>query len=114
MAVNLEEKRRFPRIKLRTPLRYQIGGTTDFNNVVSDNICLGGIGFINNKFVAPKTLVVLEVNILSRIIRPVGKVVHSSYLPHSDKYYLGVEFLEIDLMEKRYIADFIDIQIGKL
>ncbi len=114
MAIKPEEKRRFPRINLHTPIRYQIRGLPEFDNMVSDNISIGGIGFIGNKFIAPSTPVMLEVNILSRILKPIGKIAWSQPLPHSDRNRLGIEFLELDPIEKNYLQDFINMQLGQL
>jgi hypothetical protein len=109
-----EEKRSFPRVKVNIPMRYQIRGRKEFNNTVSDNISAGGIGFINDGFIAPKTSVMLEVNILSRILSPIGRIAWSSPIAHSDKYRSGVEFLEFPLSEKNYLQDYIAMRLGKL
>jgi len=114
MVIKLEEKRRFPRIDFRTPIRYQIRGTSEFDNAISDNISIGGISFINSKFIAPVTPVMLEINVLSRILRPIGKIAWSSPLPHSNRNRLGIEFLELDSQEKNYLSDYIKMQMGQL
>lgn len=114
MAISFSEKRNSPRIKLHRPLRYQIRGRREFYNTISDDISTGGIGFVNNKFIAPLTPVMLEINILSRILRPVGIVAWSYPLPHSNRYRLGMEFLELDPGEKNYLKDFIDMQRNRL
>lgn len=95
-------------------MHYQIRGTPEFNNTVSDNISLGGIGFINDRFIAPKTLVMLEINVLSRVLRPVGKIAWASSLPRSNKYRIGTEFLELDPKERNYLTDYVDMQMGRL
>jgi c-di-GMP-binding flagellar brake protein YcgR len=104
------EKRYFPRIKLQRPLHYQIRGVPEFNNAIGDDISLGGMSLINNKFIAPQTLVTLKINILSRILSPTAKIAWSSLVPKSDRYRLGIQFLEIDLQEKRYLSEYINIQ----
>jgi len=104
-------KRLSPRIKERAALRYQVRGTSDFNNVLSDNISVTGLGFINDDFIAPSSNLTLEINILSRILNPIGRIAWASPVPHSNKYRLGVEFLEINPVEKRYLNDYIGIQI---
>ena len=114
MITGTEEKRRLPRIKLKTPLRYQIRGLPELNETVSDNVSLGGIGFINDRFIAPKTLVMLEINVLSRVLRPLGKIAWAASLPRSDNYRIGVEFLELDRGEKNYLTDYVDMQMGRL
>lgn len=112
MAFELEERRRFPRVKLKSPLHYQIRGSAGFENAVCDNISLMGVGFIGNKYIAPQTLLMLEINVLNRILRPVGRIVSSSALPHSDRNRLGIEFLEFDSVEKNYLREFIYMQLG--
>lgn len=114
MAIGFEEKRLTPRIRLNNPLRYQVRGAGEFNSTLSDDISLGGVGLLNSKFIAPKTPVNLEINVLSRVLRPAGMVAWSSPLPHSMSYRLGIRFLEFDLKEKRYLKDYMDMQLGKL
>jgi len=114
MAINFEEKRRFPRIQLRAPLRYQIRGLPGFSNALSDDVSLGGVSFSNDKFIAPQTTVAVEINILSRMLMSVGRIAWSSPLPHSNQYRSGIEFLELNPPEKNYLKDYIDMQTGKL
>lgn len=114
MAAAVEEKRRFSRITLHSPLRYQIRGLSEFHNTLSNDISLGGVSFNNSRFIASNTAVALEINVLSRSLRPIGRVAWSSPLPHSDRYHLGIEFLEFDPKEKNYLSDYIDMQRGKL
>jgi hypothetical protein len=113
MRPGIEEKRRFPRVKLKSPVRYQIRGTSEFDNVVCDNISDGGIGFISNKFIPPSSLVMLEINVLARVLRPIGRIASSLPLPHSERNRLGVEFLEFENSEKNYLHDFIDMQLSR-
>ncbi len=114
MATGIEEKRIFPRLRLRAPLRYQVRGRPEVSDTVSDDISAGGISFINSKFIAPASLIMLEVNLLSRILKSVGKVAWSSPLPRSDNYRSGIQFLELDSRGKDYLNDFIHMQTGKL
>ena len=95
-------------------MRYAIRGVSEFNNAICDNLSAGGIGFINDKFIPPDTPLMLEINILSRALNPIVRVIQSSSLPHTERYRLGVEFLEIGLNEKRYLADYINMKMGKL
>lgn len=114
MVIVLDEKRNFPRIKLHTPLRYQTRGGGEPNNSLSENISIGGISFMTDNFIAPNTCLMLEISILSKFINTVGKITWSAPLPHSDRYILGVRFIEIDSKDKKYLADCIDVQLGKI
>jgi hypothetical protein len=111
--VGLKEKRRFPRIPLRIPLHYQVRGTSKFNNTIVNDIGLGGLGFTNNEFIVPNTALALELDILFRVLKPVGRVAWSSFLPHSDRCRLGVEFLELNPIDKNYLSDYIDMKAAK-
>ncbi len=106
-----DEKRVAPRIRVHAPLRYQIRGTSNFSNVLSDNISVTGLGFINDDFIPPSSNLTLELNILSRVLTPIGKIAWSYPVPHSNKYRMGVEFLEMNPVERRYLDDYIGIQI---
>jgi Tfp pilus assembly protein PilZ len=105
-----EEKRRFQRVDLRAALRYQIRGVSDFDNAISDNISEGGLAFNSLKFIPPSTPVMLEINLLSKILHPIGRVSWCQPLPHSNRNRLGVEFLEFDSSEKKYLSDYVDMQ----
>ena len=113
MEFEVEEKRRFPRIKFKSPVRYQVRGIPEFDNAVCDNISEGGVGFITNKFIPPSSLVMLEIAVLSRVLRPIGRIVSSLPLPHSERNRLGIEFLELENNEKHYLQDFINMQLSQ-
>ena len=108
-----QDKRRFPRMKIRVPLRCQVRGAKESNSVLTDNISLGGLGFVNDSFIAPSTNLMLEVNVLLNVLNPIGRVTWASPLPHSDKYMLCVEFVEIEQEQKRYLEDFLGMQALK-
>lgn len=110
MAFVTTEKRHFPRLRAAFPLRYQIRGGREYNSTLSENISLNGAGLTNQDFIPPNTLLNVEMNILSRILRSQAKVVWAMPLPHSDRYRLGLEFLEFDPQEKKFLADYLGMQ----
>jgi c-di-GMP-binding flagellar brake protein YcgR len=114
MLTKPENKRRFPRIGVHSPIRYQILGTPEFSNSIADNISVGGLSFINNRFIKPATNLNLEINILSRVLNSTGRITWVSNLPHSDRYKMGVEFTNLDGREKKYISDYIDMYLERL
>ena len=109
----LKNKRRFPRIYLRAPIRYQIRGKPEFGHAVCDNISAGGMGFISEQFIPTLTPLMLEIDVLSRILRPVGKVAWSTTLPHSNRNRLGIEFIELNNIERDYLSDYINMRLGR-
>ena len=110
MAPGLQEKRRFPRIKLNTPLRYHTRGLPEYNNTLCEDISLGGVRFINDKFIRPEASLALEINVLTRALNPIGRVAWSQPVAHSDRYRVGVEFLEFDAKERYCLSDYIDMR----
>jgi len=95
-------------------MRYQVRGTpSESDSVISNNISSCGVAFNTNKFFAPKTSLMLEIDILSRVLHPIGRVAWCQPLPHSDRNRLGVEFMEIDPLEKNYLEDYIKMQTGR-
>jgi len=114
MAGNFQEKRIYPRIALKTPLHYNIRGKAEFSNVVTNDISLGGLSFTDDKYIAPLTDMMLEIKILSRIINPVARVSWSSPIPHSDRYRLGIEFLELDPTKRSYLSQYLEMQKDNL
>jgi c-di-GMP-binding flagellar brake protein YcgR len=114
MPPRWEEKRRSARISVNTPLRCQIRGVAESNNAVMEDIGIGGIRFINDKFIPTDTYVNLELNILSKVIATTGKIVRVNSLPYSHKFELGIEFLEFDPLQKKYLTDYMSMRLGKL
>jgi len=95
-------------------MRYQVRGRPqESDSVISSNISSCGVAFNSNKFLAPQTALMLEIDILSRVLHPIGRVAWCAPLPHSDRNRLGVEFLEIDPLEKNYLEDYIQMQTGR-
>jgi hypothetical protein len=109
-----QDRRVAARTKLRTALRYQIRGTSDFNNAICDDISLAGIGFVNDEFLSPDTLVSLEINVFSKVICAVGMIAWSFRIPHSERFRTGIRFLEFDSVDKDYLIDYINMQLDQL
>ena len=107
-------KRLFPRIPVKGALRYQIRGTHDIRNTVYENIGEGGIGFTCDRFIAPNTALNLEINSLARLLQPIGKVVWAvPCSAYSDRYKVGVQFLEIATHEKNILTDYITMKLNQ-
>lgn len=111
MPLQKEEKRSFPRVILKTPLCWKIRGVSKVNNAANGDIGLGGMGFIDDNFVAANTCLNIQLNVAMRTINVIGRVANVSFLPYSDKYRLGIEFMEFDQEEKNFLADYINEQM---
>lgn len=106
-----EEKRCFRRVELNAPVRYEIRGRADFGNTLTDNISEGGVAINSPVFIAPATPLKMEINILNRVLHPLGKVCWCQPLPHSSSNRLGVEFLEFEPLERGFLKDFVNMKL---
>lgn len=100
------EIRRFPRTRFTAPIRVQARGCQKFSRTIGENISESGLCFVDTDFIAPATPVMLEIEVLSRVLRPIGKIVWSTPFPRSNKYRSGMEFIEFNPREKKFLADF--------
>jgi hypothetical protein len=108
-----EEKRQYPRLNLHTPLRYQVRGNPQFDNAVSDNISAGGLSFTTHSFIPPDTNMMLQFNVLSRVLRIIARVAWASPLPHSYRNRLGLQFLEAPAEDMEFLNDYINMQLSQ-
>jgi hypothetical protein len=106
-----KENRCFRRLELHSKIRYQFRGKPDFDSGISKDISCGGLRFTNEQFIPTSTLVMLEINILNRILRPVGKVAWSISLAYSNRNQTGIEFVEFNREDQNYLKDFIAMQV---
>jgi c-di-GMP-binding flagellar brake protein YcgR len=109
-----QEKRRFPRIDLRVPVAYSIRGRSQHLATLSRNISTGGLGLSSDEFLPPDTLLNLEFSVLHKFFSLYARTKWISSVPSSDKYYFGLEFLETQSKDRKYISDYVELQEGKL
>ena len=114
ILINSQENRRSPRVDFHSPVRYQLSSKPEFDNVLSNDISCGGVKFTSERFIPTSTLVMLEINVLNRVLRPIGKISWSRPVAHSDFNQTGVEFMEFDALERNYLKDFVNMQLGQI
>ena len=110
MASIIKNNRRFPRVELHAPVSYQVRGEGRVDNTLCDNISIGGLGFISERFIPPATPLMLEINIFSRRLKAVGKVTRTQPLPHSYRNRIGLEFVELGLRDKEFLSEYVSSQ----
>ncbi|MCU0665881.1 MAG: PilZ domain-containing protein [Candidatus Omnitrophica bacterium] len=111
--LNPSNKRCLNRIKAHQAVRYQIRGNQSFDSAVTDDLSCAGLSFTNDKFISLDTLLMFQINVLSRMISPIGRVCWVNNVPFSDRFRYGVQFVEVDPSQKRYLSDYVDMQGGK-
>ncbi|MBU1125580.1 MAG: PilZ domain-containing protein [Candidatus Omnitrophica bacterium] len=103
-----KEKRRYPRIRLHIPVHYHFRDSPETSNALSDNISSGGLGVINNSFIPPGTIIIVEISVGSHVIESLGKVSWASPIPHGERYLLGIEFLQMNEINKKSLHAYLD------
>jgi len=113
MLLVSKENRRFARINLHVPVRFQVRGHTEANSGLSDDLSQGGLSLISDGFLATSATLMLEIGLPLHLLRPIGRVAWSQPLPRSNKNRLGIEFLEIDRRERNYLGEYINMRRGE-
>jgi len=108
-----ESKRLDPRLSKDFPLRYQVRGDKESFNAVSSNISSGGLSFTVHRFIPPETSVMLELNLPLRTVNSAAEIAWITPIAHSDRYRLGAKFLEVNLRDKQYLADYVDTHLKR-
>lgn len=99
MAGAYSNHRRFPRIRSENPVLVKklddesIGAFSKTRQVG-----LGGCMFLNDEAIGTGTTLEVFISVQGRVIRSKARVVYE--LPRAGQYEIGVEFLEIDPVEK--------------
>jgi len=104
-----KEKRQHRRINVKFPIRYQIRRGGFFASGLTKDLSLSGTCLNADRFFPQGINLNLQLNILSRIIGPVGKVVWSQPLAYSNQYQMGIEFIEVNPQDKNYLSDFLSL-----
>ncbi|HRZ14810.1 MAG TPA: PilZ domain-containing protein [Candidatus Omnitrophota bacterium] len=107
---NKSDQRLFPRVKLKEPLHYRTRGVSDYNYTLLEDISLGGLAFLNSRYMPPQTQLTMEIKLLSKVLRPIGKVVWTSPVSHSDRFKTGISFIEFDDNEKKFLSEYITMK----
>ena len=110
------ERRRFPRLPFHEPVQYQLKDTHRFGGCLAGDISEGGIRVNFNDFIPLKTQIAVQVFLtLGRMVECVGHVVWIQKFPFSDRYQVGLAFLDGDSSAeaKKEIAQFVSHATSK-
>ena len=107
MIEKVAQQRRFPRVGIKVPVRYQMRGYPQIGNTLSEDISIQGVRMLGERYVVPETALDLQINLKAHVIRVTGKIAWSNVIPRSDRHHMGIEFLEVEPEERVYLANFI-------
>lgn len=115
MIEKKDDRRRFDRLDLHADLRYQLRGqAAEPSMAVTNNVSAGGVALNVDKFIPVSTLLNIDINLMPRVLSFIGQVAWCQGLSHSDRFRIGVEFLEVDPAERDFLQDYIKMQTGEL
>lgn len=115
--MNIQERRRYPRVESNLPLQYKnlrkIGETSI--GALTKDICEGGVRFKANEFISLACRLVVEITLptLSKPIKAISKVAWIKKIPSSDQYELGNQFLDMTKEDKNHVINFINRTLNK-
>lgn len=104
--------RSFSRLDFHARVHYWARGKRNFDSALTNDISCGGLKLTSDRQLSFSDALMLEINILDRVLRPVGKVAWSRILPHSNRSQTGIEFIEFNMFEKKFLKDFINLRLG--
>lgn len=106
---NYCERRQSQRIKINSPIEYRFLNSDKFQNSVSCDISEGGISFKTDGPVPVGTHLYFFAKLKNKPqpLYGIAKIVWSSKEPYSEKYRIGLEFLEVGSESKADISSII-------
>ena len=96
------------------PVSYSIRGRSQHAATLSKNVSAGGLGLLSDEFVAPRTLLNLQFSVLQKFFSIYARTKWISSVPSSEKYYFGLEFLELQPKDQEYLSDYVKLQEGSI
>ena len=105
--------RRNSRIKAKFPIQYQRRRGGFAVEALTEDLSLSGVRLKGDRVLTSGLNLSLELNILSKIIKPLGKVIWSKTQSAPGEYSMGVEFIEINPQDKDCLSDYINMRINE-
>jgi len=109
------ERRRFPRVETKLPLKYKMIGKLRFCSMTyTKNISVGGAKFIVDRYINFADRIVVEITLAGQYtpVRVIAKVAWIQKMPYNDNYIIGGHFVDMSRKDKRILGQYIDGLIG--
>lgn len=105
----MRERRKFIRIPEDSPITYEIMDNPKIGDFFTDNISQGGIRFFVHHFIPVKSLLRIKFFLkkITFYFEAVVKVAWVRKVAHSDRYEIGVEFIDIPQKAAEHLIDYI-------
>lgn len=108
------ERRRYVRIPESSQISYEVIPEAKIKNYITKDISQGGIRFFVHEFIPKNTLLKIRLTLknLTFSFEAVVKLVWIREMSRSDKYEIGVEFINIPKKATEYLIDYIKTFLG--
>ena len=111
MQKDIAEKRKYPRLNSRIPMRYRKieTSTQEFQGSLMKDISEGGTRMTISEFLPLNSKLAMEIPLMPgrRPVKGVSRVAWVAKAGFSERYDVGVEFVELDQEDSMQIAKFI-------
>lgn len=90
------ERRKFPRVDFREPVKFQFPASSQSGGCLGRDLSEGGVRINFEYFIKPNTAMNVELRLdpTEGVMTLEGRVAWARQIPSSDRYQLGIEFLE--------------------
>lgn len=102
------EQRKFPRIDVSLPLSCHVLHSKDLFYTVSKDLSKGGLKAITYNFYPKNSSLRVSLNIISKIVNIRARVVWCNKERFSDRYSIGLEFIEVAPSDKKDLIEFLE------
>jgi len=106
----VEERRRWPRLRVYSPVKYRFLQKDRFQCCITCDISEGGAGLLMDAPLSRGTCIYFQIKLhdMPNPATGIARVVWVSKDPFSEKYRAGLEFLEISGASRSEISAFVD------
>ncbi len=103
----MEERRKYPRIDVSFPVECNILAQKIYFYTISKDLSLGGIKVLSDDFIPKDNVVRVRVNLIDEIVSLKARVAWCNRKRVSEKYLMGLEFVEISQENQKNIFRFL-------
>jgi len=103
------ERRKFPRVDFREPVSLQLADPSLSGGCLGRDLSEGGLRINFEYFVKPNTLMAVELRLSPEqgALTLEGRVAWARQVPSSDRYQLGIEFIEKNEDTQQHIRKYV-------
>jgi c-di-GMP-binding flagellar brake protein YcgR len=104
----MEERRKYPRIKVSFPVECKVLSQRIYFYTVSKDLSLGGVKILSDEFIPKDNVIRLRVNLIDEMLHLKARVAWCNRKRISERYLMGLEFVELNEENQRNIFRFLN------